>query len=73
MNGSISDFGLTEAVPPFPRVLPKVDKTCSVREKREMLAARGRKGERKLFAKLLKINLRVKHGTQLQKRKEKLP
>lgn len=38
--------------------LPRVDKTCSVHEKREMLAAQGRKGERKLFAKLLKINLR---------------
>lgn len=41
----ISDSKFTEAGPQLPQVpLPKVDKTCSVPEKREMLAAWGRKG-----------------------------
>lgn len=41
----ISDSKFTEAASPFPEVpLPKVDKTCSVQEKCEMLAAWGRKG-----------------------------
>lgn len=40
-------------------------------EKREMPAAWGRKGERKLFAKLLKINLRGQTWNTVQKRKEK--
>lgn len=68
----ISDSKFTEAVSPFPQVpLPKVDKTCSVREKREMLAAWGRKGERKLFAKLLKINLRGQTWNTVAKEKGK--
>lgn len=68
--GPISDSDLTKAVSPFPQVpLPKVDKTCSVHEKRERLAARGRKGERKLFAKLLKINLRGQTWSTVAKEK----
>lgn len=62
----------TEAVSPFLQVpLPKVDKTCSVQEKREMLAAWGRKGERKLFVKLLKINLRGQTWNTVAKEKGK--
>lgn len=70
--GPISDSDFIEAVSPFPQVpLPKVDKTCSVQEKCEMLAAWGRKGERKLFAKLLKINLRGQTWNTVAKEKGK--
>lgn len=70
--GPISDSDFTEAVSLFPQVpFPKVDKTCSVKEKHEMLAAWGRKGERKLFAKLLKINLKSQTWNTVAKKKRK--
>lgn len=68
----ISDSDFTEAVSPFPQVpLPKVDKTCSVQEKCELLAVWGTKEFRKLFAKLLKINLRGQTWNTVAKEKGK--
>lgn len=69
--GPIFYSNFTAAVSVSPSATSQGGQNMFCAEKREMPAAWGRKGERKLFAKLLKINLRGQTWNRVQKRKEK--